>query len=699
MRFRRNPALLIACTLALVTILLPVGAGASFTANPTVSSDPNITRPLVFMSGQDVGQVYVVDTGAGHPYKTFDFAHGCTIVAPATACTSETGMPTIQGVGGPTPGDTFASPKPHLITFSPDARFAYVTFQNTNPGKVAVIDTVTLKVVSVITINEAVPSTAPLKVTEAQQSALDPSVMLVGLIGFPNPGFIVKVNVNEATETWTVGTSAVAPIATTMTTGEGPACIQFSPSDTHLAYYDSSLAPNLGVGVIDPTTMTFGAFTATTGDVQCGFHEPVTLGGSTKIVVTDSGTPFGASPTGNGDVYSLDPTVATGFLSSPSVISAQNLHDNWPVQLEPDGAPTTFSASTVFGSDRDNNFLDTIVDTGSGASLAHQLPMTPFMTDIPSGGRGAIDTLDGSGDTVFAAMKETGDLAIIDDPGGAGQAVSFIHLANPDVSCSTVGNANFHKCFVVHALRVQPLESSTTTLTTSASSTRFGGAVTFTAKVVSTVTNPDIKPAGTVTFSMNGQTLDVAPVVNGKAVFTTTGLIPGTDTVTATYNPSNQSLPGDTPIFATSATSRNVFVATSTVTGSQGSVVVGAGQSVLISNANIAGSVTVNSGGAVDIENSTIHGSVTATGASAVRMCGSTVTGAVSVTGSKGFVLIGDNSSPDNCAGNTLDSSVTLLNNTHGIVVLDNFIGGVLTASGNSGAGPFPQFQPGPEIQ
>lgn len=698
MRFRRK-AVLIASTLALLTVLLPVGAGASFTANPTVSSDPNVTRPLVWVSGQDVGQVYVVDTGAGRPFKSFDFPHGCTIVAPATTCSAEPGMPTILGVGANTPGDSFASPKPHLITFSPDARFAYVTFQNTNPGKVAVIDTVTLKVVSVITINEsAVPSTAPLKVTEAQQSALDPSVMLVGLIGFPNPGFIVKVNVNEATESWTVASSAAAPIGTTA--GEGPACIQFSPTNTHLAYFDSSLSPALGVGVIDPTTMTFGAFAPTTGDVQCGFHEPITIGGSTKIVVTDSGTPFGHTPTGIGDVYSLDPTVATNFLSAPSTVPALNLHDNWPVQLEPDGAPTSFSPSTVFGSDRDNNFLDTIdVGNGDSATIVNQLNMTPFMTDIPAGGRGAIDTLDGSGDTVFAAMKETGDLGIIDDPGGAGQEVSFIHLANPDISCSTTGNANFHKCFVVHAVRVQPLESSTTTLTTSVSTARFGVSVTFTATVASTVANPDIKPQGTVTFSLNGQTLDVAPVVNGKAVFSTTGLIPGNDNVTATYNPSNQSLPGDTPIFATSSASRNVFVSTSIVTGSQGSVIVGAGQSVLITNANIAGSVTVNSGGAVDIENSTINGSVTATGALAVRMCGSTVTGSTSVTGSKGFVLIGDQSSPDNCAGNTIGGAVTLLNNTHGIVVLDNTISGTITASGNSGAGPFPQFQPGPEIQ
>jgi hypothetical protein len=78
--------------------------------------------------------------------------------------------------------------------------------------------------------------------------------------------------------------------------------------------------------------------------------------------------------------------------------------------------------------------------------------------------------LDGSGNTVFAAMKETGDIAMIDNF----SKQTFIHLTDPDPAgtCSTNTSppnpappaaSNFHKCFVVHALAVQPTTPTTLT--------------------------------------------------------------------------------------------------------------------------------------------------------------------------------------------------------------------------------------------
>jgi len=51
-------------------------------------------------------------------------------------------------------------------------------------------------------------------------------------------------------------------------------------------------------------------------------------------------------------------------------------------------------------------------------------------------------------------------------------------------------------------------------------------------------------------------------------------------------------------------------------------------------------------------------------------------------------VVIGDVA--DGCAVNTFSGSLTVLNNTGGVQVIGNHVAGAVTASGNSGSGPFP---------
>ena len=55
---------------------------------------------------------------------------------------------------------------------------------------------------------------------------------------------------------------------------------------------------------------------------------------------------------------------------------------------------------------------------------------------------------------------------------------------------------------------------------------------------------------------------------------------------------------------------------------------------------------------------------------------------------STGFVLIGD-PGDDACAVNTLKSGLTLTNNTGGFEAVGNSIAGTVSATGNSGHGPF----------
>lgn len=448
---RTNRLLSRLLAVSMLGALAPALSGATASAAP---AGP-VSRPIVWVSGQDTGQVFV--TQGTTVLKTFDFVQG-----------TPGNTPVLIGVGGPTPGIAVASPKPHLITFSPDGRFAYVTMQNTDPGKVVVINTGTLKVQTVIdipnSVNPPLPAGTSPRVTEAK-SAPDGTFLFVGSIG--PPGVLTKVATDEPTNptnpTYTVGQQLT--LTTGLPAGAGPACSSFSPAGDR-AYVDTSLSPLLGVMDVDPATMTVSAVHTTNGDPQCGIHDPAILNGVPTVVVTDNGTggtvgppPAPATP-GFGHVHTIDTTIPNNFTEvPPSPIPSTNLHDNWPVGLEPAGAPTNDSANTVYGSDRDQNTLhQMLLGTSTDNVLALNDPNVPA---TPAGlvlgttfqPRPAIDTLDGSGNTVFAAMKEFGDLGIIDNF----NQQTYLHLVTPDPSCGTVGNANFHKCFAVHAVTVQPV--------------------------------------------------------------------------------------------------------------------------------------------------------------------------------------------------------------------------------------------------
>ncbi|MGH9126320.1 MAG: beta strand repeat-containing protein [Acidimicrobiales bacterium] len=227
---------------------------------------------------------------------------------------------------------------------------------------------------------------------------------------------------------------------------------------------------------------------------------------------------------------------------------------------------------------------------------------------------------------------------------------------------------------------------TTTTVMALPSNPGFGQAVTFTATVVpSGANNSGVNPTGTVSFFLNGSTTPAA-IVNlnaaGQAMFTTSALAAGANTVTASYS-------GDTtfgPSSSTTAATATVSC-TTTITGSNGALIPGPGSTCVIGG-TVSGSITVPAGSSLDLEGVTVVGSVNVSGGGAIRICGSTIGGSVTVTGDTSFVVIGD--AADGCAANTIGGSLTLLSNHHGVQVIGNTVKGAVTASGNSGAGPFP---------
>ncbi|MGH9124556.1 MAG: Ig-like domain-containing protein [Acidimicrobiales bacterium] len=229
------------------------------------------------------------------------------------------------------------------------------------------------------------------------------------------------------------------------------------------------------------------------------------------------------------------------------------------------------------------------------------------------------------------------------------------------------------------------IESTTTTVTVSPAHPRFGQPVTFTA-TVTPGGSTGLHPTGTVSFFLNGSTTSIAVVPlnsRGKAKFTTAALPEGVNTVTAIYSGDINFGPSATTTEASTTVS-----CTRTITGTHtGSLTLGPGSTCIV-DATINGSIVVPAGSSLDLEGSKVTGSVTATGGTpALRMCGSSAS-SVTVENANGFVVVGDPG--DGCAPNTLSGSLVLVDNAGGVQAIGNTVGGTVTATGNTGAGPFP---------
>jgi hypothetical protein len=226
---------------------------------------------------------------------------------------------------------------------------------------------------------------------------------------------------------------------------------------------------------------------------------------------------------------------------------------------------------------------------------------------------------------------------------------------------------------------------TTTGVTFSPASPKLNQAVTFTATVApNPPTTGATPPSGIVSFFVDGSATAAATAglsSLGTATFVT-DFGGGAHRVVAVYR-------GDTNYAESTSSAATATVGcTTTITGTQARVTVASGATTCVLGAHITGAIVAGTGASLDVENSTVGGSITANGATTVRICGSSTGGAVTVDGATGFVLLGD---PTNgCGGNAVGGSIIVINNTGGLVVVDNTYTGTLDAAGNSGAGPLP---------
>ena len=195
--------------------------------------------------------------------------------------------------------------------------------------------------------------------------------------------------------------------------------------------------------------------------------------------------------------------------------------------------------------------------------------------------------------------------------------------------------------------------------------------------VTATVTHPGTNLAeGTVTFQENGRTLGSAGLDSSGTASITTTFGGGSHPIIATYS-------GDANYLgSTSAATTLTVPCTTTLTGAISHGITVTSGTTCVIGATISGGISVAAGGRVDLENSTVSGSISANAPAVVRICGST-TGSIGVSGATGSVEIGSPSF--NCAGNTINGSVTLSGN-HGLVVLSgNTISGPWLVANNTG--------------
>lgn len=202
-----------------------------------------------------------------------------------------------------------------------------------------------------------------------------------------------------------------------------------------------------------------------------------------------------------------------------------------------------------------------------------------------------------------------------------------------------------------------------------------------------------LSPAGTYSLAPGSGPLPTGLVLNPN------GTITGTPTVAGTYpNIVVQMTNGLSPVVsATVSMTIDPFVPqppTQTITGDfTGPVTVGAGQSVLISNARVTGPVTVTAGGTLSVANSSVSQGITADAPAFLTVCGSSVSGPSTVPGqgvvvrnATGPVIIGD---PANgCALNRIAGDLTADGNKISVTIGGNTVSGTATVINNVGSAP-----------
>ncbi len=287
---------------------------------------------------------------------------------------------------------------PHLINFSPDGEYAYVSGMSN--GRLLVVRADDRQVVANLSFgaaggtHQAVPSP-------------DGGTLLVTQIPSKR---LIKVTALEASETWT-------STGQELTFSKPPICSIFR--DSQFAYV--SLLPS-GIQAVDVATMTkVGDEIPTDGFVACGMVRERDGDG---VMLSSSG--------GGGHLYRLDFT--SGSLQSLGTLGASDWHSFRMLPNERVG----------FGSVPEGDELR-LVDLTSNPVTSVALPLDP----TAGIGNDQPDHMAVHGNTVYAPLRASGKLAIVQVNSGT---VEYLDLAPPNPDFNPTNCAG---C-AVHGVAVRP---------------------------------------------------------------------------------------------------------------------------------------------------------------------------------------------------------------------------------------------------
>jgi DNA-binding beta-propeller fold protein YncE len=334
-----------------------------------------------------VVQASAADSEAGEVWVTSQGTHRLFIVHG------------LHGQGGLETVDMPAGTGPHLINFSPDGEYAYISGMGN--GNLLVVRGDDRRIVATLNFGTAAG-------THQAMPSPDGDELLVAQIPSKR---LIKVAADEGSETWT-------PTGQELTLDKSPICTIFR-DDGERAYV--SLLPS-GIQAVDVATMTkVGDEIPTDGFVACGM-----------VKQHDGKGILLASTDGGGHVYRLD--FATETLESRGTLGASDWHS---FRVHP-------NEKLGFGSVPTGDEVR-LVDLESDPVNSVALPLDA----TPGEDNDEPDHMAVRGNILYATLRESGKLAIVDVNQ---RTVDYLQLspANPFFT-----PANCAGC-AVHGVAVRP---------------------------------------------------------------------------------------------------------------------------------------------------------------------------------------------------------------------------------------------------
>jgi DNA-binding beta-propeller fold protein YncE len=287
---------------------------------------------------------------------------------------------------------------PHITTFSPDGKYAYVSGMSN--GDLLIIRADDRQIVSTLHLGPAG--------THQAKSSPDGSILLVDQIATRT---VFQVTVDESSQTWTVVNSlSLAAL------GKAPICTIFR-DDGLRAYV--SLLPS-GIAIVDVPSMTLLGTLATDGFIACGM-----------IKSQDGQRIFIASAGSGGHLYQMDMSTDT-LLDTGHTLGAGSWHS---FNISP-------NEQVGYGTSPLVDQLQ-IIDMATGTATPLILNPTPGI------GNNQPDAIAVEGNHVYVSLRMSGQLAVVDP---IHSTVSYIGLEAPSTS---VNPANCGGC-ALHGVTLRP---------------------------------------------------------------------------------------------------------------------------------------------------------------------------------------------------------------------------------------------------